>query len=232
MKFKDYKEATEFVKALARIKTVGSRQFIGLKLDSVPAWAPNQAGAKVEHKLDGTECEAVYLSYMEATDKQKEQALPAKLAGCKLERISGRLVDVRTCKDGTTQLLLTNGLRDGEGKVAFRGPNIDKGILCAISFDEGLGENVDDIIARVPDEMIAKLKAEKARLAGKKKPKAEVAEALTELDTELKPEPVKVEVKVTVEVTAPEVPALRVKRPSSIEVPSIDKPEEKKLKLK
>lgn len=174
MRYRTINEATEFVRALARVKTVGAREFLGVKMDSVPAWEAAD-GKAIEHKLDGAEVEAVYLSYLVADDKQKEQAKPAKLAGVKLERISGRLVDVRTCKDGTVQLLLTNGLRDGEGKVAFRGPNIDKGILCYLAIGEGLGESVDEIIARVPQDAIDRLKDGKAaQLAGKKgKAKAE-----------------------------------------------------------
>lgn len=230
MKFKDYKEATAFAKALAEAKAAGKRELLGVKFDSTPAWGTD----KTEHKLDGSEVEAVYLSYMEATDRQKFQATPAKLAGVKLERISGRLIDVRTCKDGTVQLLLSNGLRDGEGKIAFRGPNVDKGILCALSFGEGLGELVDEIIARVPDEMIAKLKATKAALAPKKGPKQSIKEAafidkasdmLVAKLLERKPE------------AEPEMAPVKAQRgPTIIDVPSVEPPagpsDETRLKLK
>ena len=162
MRYRTVKEATEFVRALARVKGVGAREFLGVKLDSVPAWEAAVTGP-IEHKLDGANIEVVYLSYLEATEKQKEQAMPAKLAGVKLERITGRLVDVRTCKDGTVQVLFTNGLRDGEGKVAFRGPNVDKGILCYLAIDEGIGESVEEILARVPQELVDKLKAGKGK---------------------------------------------------------------------
>jgi len=160
---------------------------------------------------------------MEATDRQKFQATPAKMAGIKLERISGRLIDVRTCKDGTVQLLMTNGLRDGEGKIAFRGPNVDKGILCALSFGEGLGELVDEIIARVPDAMIAKLRETKAALAPKKK------------GVDFKAVPLRVEA--PVEKPEPELPELsevKAKRgPTIIDVPSVEPPsDETRLKLK
>ena len=217
MKFKDYKEATEFAKALARVKTIGAREFLGVKMDSVPAWAPVD-GKQIEHKLDGSEVEAVYLSYMEATDRQKFQATPAKMAGVKLERISGRLIDVRTCKDGTVQLLMSNGLRDGEGKIAFRGPNVDKGILCALSIGEGLGELVDEIIARVPEEMITKLKATKAALAPKKK------------GVDFKAVPLRVEA--PAEKPEPELAQVKARRgPTIIDVPSVE-PGETRLKLK
>jgi hypothetical protein len=173
MRFRTVMEATSFVRALAEAKSAGKRELLGAKLDSVPAWE-SPDGKLVEHKLDGSEIEVVYLSYLPATDTQKRQATPAKLAGVKLERIAGRLVDVRKCKDGTVQVLFTNGLRDGEGKVAFRGPNVDKGILCYLAVGEGLGEPVDDIIARVPQDAIDRLRDGKMGKTTKaKKAKAE-----------------------------------------------------------
>lgn len=162
MRLRTYKEAMEFVKLLLKAKEEGKRELPSLaKLDSVPAWAGTSA-----HKLDGSEVEAVYLSYLPATDKQKKQADTARLAGVKLERISGRLIDVRKTKDGTVQVLFSNGLRNADGSIPFRGPNVDKGILAYLAIGEGLGEPVEDIVARVPNDLLEKLKAGKAR--GKK----------------------------------------------------------------
>lgn len=164
MRLRTYKEAMEFVKLLLAAKEGGKRELPSLaKLDSVPAWAGTSA-----HKLDGSEVEAVYLSYLPATDKQKKQAEPAKLAGVKLERISGRLIDVRKVKDGTVQVLFSNGLRNADGSIPFRGPNVDKGILCYLAVNEGLGEPVEDIIARVPKDLLDRLKAGKS--SSKKSP--------------------------------------------------------------
>lgn len=161
MRLRTYQEATAFVKALLEAKEQGKRELATVKLDSVPAWT----GKKTDKEWvpDGSEVEAVYLAYREATDTQKEQAKSAKLAGTRLERISGRLVDVRRCKDGTCQVLMTNGLRDGEGNVPFRGPNVDKGILVCLSINEGLGETVDEAISRVPAAMLDELKANKGK---------------------------------------------------------------------
>jgi hypothetical protein len=210
MRYRTVKEATEFVRALARVKSVGAREFLGVKLDSVPAWEAAGTGP-IEHKLDGAEIEAVYLSYREATDQQKEQAKPAKLAGIKLERIVGRLVDVRRCKDKTVQVLFTNGLRDGEGNIAFRGPNIDKGILCYLSVGEGLGESVDEIIARVPQVLIDRLRASKS--------KSSKTRVIDEAKEPLLPEMAK---------------AAKVSRGAAmIDVPSVEdsKPDKKRVKL-
>lgn len=162
MRLRTYKEAMEFVKLLLAAKEGGKRELPSLaKLDSVPAWSGTS-----EHKLDGSEVEAVYLSYLPATEKQKKEADTARLAGVKLERISGRLIDVRQVKDGTVQVLFSNGLRNADGSIPFRGPNVDKGILCYLAVNEGLGEPVEDIIARVPNDLLEKLKAGKAK--GKK----------------------------------------------------------------
>ena len=224
MRYRTFEEATAFVKMLCGEKLKGNRSLMTSKLDSVPAWGVG----KTEHKLDGSEIEAVYLSYMEATDNQKEQAKPAKLAGVKLERISGRLVDVRKCADGTVQVLFTNGLRNADGSIPFRGPNVDKGILAYLSVGEGLGEPVEDIIARVPQALIDKLKATKAKLAPKKKAKAKKEDEV--LKTVLAPvvEAAK-ESGVTLGELAP-VP----RGPVIIDVPSQDKPEpgEGRMKLK
>lgn len=207
MKLKNHTEATAFVKALLKMRKEGGgnvqgggRELPGLaKLDSIPAWNKE----KTPPKLDGSEIEAVYLSYLEATEEQKEQTLPARMAGCKLERISGRLVDVRECADGTCQVLFTNGLRDAGGAIPYRGPNVDKGILCALSIGEGLGENVDEILARVPQEMVEKLKAGKAAQAAKK-----VRTASVKVPAEA---PGDIEVEVTVKVSVPgNVPVIKV----------------------
>ena len=168
MRFRTVEEATSFVRALAEAKGTGKRELLGAKMDSVPAWV-SQDGKPIKHKLDGSEVEVVYLSYLQPTDKQKKQASPAKLAGVRLERISGRLIDVRSCKDGTTQVLFSNGLRDGGGLVAFRGPNIDKGILAYLSVNEGIGESIDEVIARIPQALIDQLKALKGKAPKRKK---------------------------------------------------------------
>jgi hypothetical protein len=216
MRLRTYVEATAFIKTMLKAKQDGKRAIPGLaSLDSVPAWSgvPKDPSAPA-WVPDGSEVDAVYLSYLPATDKQKEEAKPAKLAGVKLERITGRLVDVRTCLDGTVQVLFTSGLRDAEDKPAFRGPNVDKGILCALSIGEGLGESVDEIIARVPQEMIDKLKAGKEKT--KKKSKAET----------------KVDPGVTVKEEL--IAAVKINRgPTMIDVPSIEpKSDEVRLKLK
>lgn len=162
MRLRTHKEAMEFVKLILKAKQEGQRELPSLaKLDSVPAWSGTS-----EHKLDGSEVEAVYLSYLPATKKQKKQADTARLAGVRLERISGRLIDVRQCKDGTVQVLFSNGLRNADGAIPFRGPNVDKGILCYLAIGEGLGEPVDDIIARVPNDLLEKLKAGKRVSSG------------------------------------------------------------------
>lgn len=212
MRFRTYEEATAFVKALLKARQDGKREHMTARLDSVPAWSGvKKDPAAPEWVPDGSEVEAVYLSYMEADEKQKEEAKPAKLAGVKLERMSGRLVDVRLCKDGTCQLLLVSGLRDAAGKPAFRGPNVDKGILCYLAIGEGLGESVDEIIARVPanlKELLAKQKEE-----GKPKAKAKA-----------KAKPVSTE---PVQVTVP------VQRGATIiDVPSANPTEPGRMKLK
>lgn len=166
MRYRTVLEATSFITELLKAKAEGKREFLGAKLDSQPAWSGTS-----EHKLDGSEIEAVYLSYLPATDKQKKQAEPAKLAGVKLERISGRLIDVRKCADDTIQVLFSNGLRNADGSIPFRGPNVNKGILCYLSVNEGLGEPVDDILARVPADLLEQLRANKLALAAKPKRK-------------------------------------------------------------
>ena len=208
MRLRTYNEATAFVKELLKAKEAGQREYLTAKLDTIPAWSGKPKDDK-EWVPDGSEIEAVYLSYAEATDKQKEQAKPAKLAGVKLERISGRLVDVRRCKDGTCQVLFTNGLRDGQGSVPFRGPNIDKGILVCLSINEGLGETVDEAIARVPQAMIDKLRANKTA-------KSKKARTTSQKKEEQLPV------------------AVNVRRASTvIDVPSVDdKPGEGRLRLK
>lgn len=212
MKFRTYVEATSFIKAFQIVKEGGKREMLGVKLDSTPAW---EGASPILHALDGAEIDAVYLSYLIPTDEQKQAALPAKLAGVKLERITGRLVDVRKVKDGTVQVLFTNGLRDAEGEPAYRGPNVDKGILCALSIGEGLGESVDEIIARVPQEMIDRLRE------GKDKQRAAKG-----LPAKTRPEQIRVkvgegeEVTVTITVsrgaTVVDVPGVEDDKPASV----------------
>jgi len=219
MRFRTYEEATAFVKFLLDQKTEGVRAPMKatVKLDTLPAW--NGADAI----CDGSEIDAVYISYRPATDKQKQQAMPAKMAGVKLERITGRLVDVRKCKDGTVQVLFTNGLRDTDGKIPYRGPNIDKGILCALSINEGLGETVEEIIKRVPEDLLKKLREYKEKF---RVPKAKVAEPRMEVGT----------VGVELNIPKPELELAPVKAkrgPTIIDVPSIEPgTEENRLKLK
>jgi len=218
MRFRTQKEADEFIRGLLQAREAGKREFMTAKLDSIPAWSGTPKDPAKEWVPDGSEVEAVYLSYAPATDKQKEQAKPARLAGVKLERISGRLVDVRKCQDGTTQVLFTSGLRDGQGEVPFRGPNIDKGILCYLSVGEGLGEPVEDIIARVPQALLDKLKAGKEAKAKKTKVPATAREQVP-----------------AAAVVAPEPVMVRVKRANAIiDVPAArnDEPGESRLKLK
>jgi hypothetical protein len=105
----------------------------------------------------------VYIAYLDPTAEQVEAARPAKMAGVALQVIVGRLVDVRECSDGTVQVLFTNGLRDEGGDIPWRGPNVDKGILCALSVNEGLNETPEESIARVPEELKLRLKELKAR---------------------------------------------------------------------
>lgn len=174
MRFRTYEEATQFIKALLQAKEDGKRKYLTAKLDTIPAWTGTPKDPAKPWVPDGSEIEAVYLSYLKATEKAKKQASPAKLAGVRLERIAGRLVDIRQCKDGTVQVLFVSALRNGEGKPAFRGPNVDKGILAYLAVGEGLGEPVADIIARIPDVLIAKLKALKGKALRKVTKKAEV----------------------------------------------------------
>jgi len=189
MRLRTWTEATAFVKALLEAKEAGKRELATVKLDSIPAWSGKPKEAGKEWTPDGSEIEAIYLAYREATEEQKEQAKSAKLAGTRLERITGRLVDVRRCKDGTCQVLFTNGLRDGQGNVPFRGPNVDKGILVCLSINEGLGETVDEAIARVPADVVAKLKELKGK---KRKPLAVEVAAVKKMSEELMPEKVAV----------------------------------------
>lgn len=172
MRYRTHVESMSFVRELNKAKKAGQREFMGARLDSVPAWVPNADGSPIVHKLDGSPIEAVYVSYLPADEKQVKQAENAKLAGMKMERISGRLVDVRECKDGTIQVLVTNGLRSGDGKVPFRSFNIDKGILAAVGFNEGLVETEEEILARIPADLLEKLKANKLAIekARTKKP--------------------------------------------------------------
>ena len=206
MRFRTHAEATAFIKLLVTSKIAGVRGIPGMaELDSSPAWVTPQEGPN----LDGSDINAVYLSYMPASDRQKQEAMPAKLAGVKLEIIKGRLIDVRRCQDGTSQVLFTNGLRDADGKVAYRGPNVDKGILCALAVGEELGESVNEIVARVPQELIDKLQETKEAMADKSKAKAlEVATATLKDTTEIKQE-VKAEA-VTVTVTVSVTPGATV----------------------
>lgn len=221
MRFKDYKEATTFVKALLAAKESGKRELLTARLDSVPAWSGVPKDPDKQWVPDGSEIEAVYLSYKDADDRQKEQAKPAKLAGVKLERISGRLVDVRRCKDGTCQVLFTNGLRDGQGEVPFRGPNIDKGILVCLSIGEGLGESVDEAIARVPQEMIDKLKAGKVGKRAKAKSKKALQDNMNSI--------LKAELDKNSEEALPVVVSVR-RTKVSVDVPSVSDEVMRRLK--
>jgi hypothetical protein len=162
-----HREATKFIEQLmAELERrsvepydVRRKLAAGLvTLDSVKAWSGTS-----DHALDGTEAHAIYISYEKATDAQKEAAKPAKLAGVKLEEIHGRIIGLRRCKDGTIQVLFSNGLRDEQGNTPFRGPNIHKGILCALSFEEGLGVNVAEATEMVPEDELNKLRAVKDR---------------------------------------------------------------------
>lgn len=157
MQLLTYKEATQFVKGW--LKEEGREIYGGLvKFDSVPAWGK----AKVQHALDGSDIEAIYMSYQPADDKQKREAKPAKLSGLRTEVIKGKLIDVRRCKDGSVQVLFTNGTRLAETEgPAFRGPNVDKGILCALSVGEGLSISVEEAINRVPYKVMEDLRTRK-----------------------------------------------------------------------
>jgi hypothetical protein len=160
MRFRTYEEATAFIKGLLKAKEDGKRDFVTAKLDSVPQWAAK--GKTPEPKLDGSRIVAVYMAYRPPTERQKKAAKGAKYAGVDLQQIEGRLVDVRRVSDGTVQVLFTNGLRNEGEAIPWRGPNVDKGILCFLAVDEGLGEPIEDITKRVPEELVAKLKAMKA----------------------------------------------------------------------
>jgi hypothetical protein len=175
MRFRTKAEADEFFKQLLAAKEAGKREYLTARLDSVPQW---QGKGTPKPKLDGSDIELVYLSYLPATEKQKEQAEGAKLAGVKLERISGKLVDIRQCQDGTIQVLFTNGLRDGQGEIPWRSINTNKGILCYLAVNEGLGEPVEEIIARIPAEMLAALKAGKEAKLSRTKAKVKAAVAV------------------------------------------------------
>jgi len=198
MRFRTVEEAMAYVKGLMKAKDEGKREYLTGRLDEVPQWS--KEGKTPEPKLNGSEVDLVYLAYKLPTEKQKRQARPAKSAGVRLERITGRLVDVRTCKDGTVQVLFTNGLRDAEGNIPYRGPNVDKGILCALSINEGLGEKAEDIIARVPLELLAALETGKELQRGKGKqagrkvatPSAATVQAIKEQAKELDAVPVAV----------------------------------------
>jgi hypothetical protein len=218
MRFRTQKEATEFIKAMLKAKIDGRREYLTAKLDSIPAWSgiPKDPDAPAWIP-DGSEIEAVYLSYLPATEEQKEQAKPAKLAGVKLERISGRLVDVRMCADGTCQVLFVTAMRDAKGEPAFRGPNVDKGILCYLAVGEGLGEPVDDIIARVPKDLLDKLKAGKeAKVKGKKAKAKE-----PQLNSNIEPKPVRLKAEEPATVV-PEPPRkITLNRGVVIDVPLI-----------
>lgn len=162
MRFRTHEEAKAFVKALLAAKKAGQREFMTAKLDTVPQWTPGPDGKTPPPALNGSRITAVYLAYRKPTKHQEEAAASAKAAGMELQVIEGRLVDVREVdSDKTCQVLFTNGLRNEGGQVPFRGPNVDKGILCYLAVDEGIGEPVADIIARVPEELKAKLKAMK-----------------------------------------------------------------------
>lgn len=158
MRFRTHSEAKAFVKALLAAKVAGQREFMTAKLDTVPQW---QAGKTPPPALDGSRIVAVYMAYRKPTAAQKAAAEVAKVAGVELQVIDGRLVDVREVSDGTCQVLFTNGLRNEGGDVPWRGPNVDKGILCYLAVDEGLGEPVEDIIARVPQDLKDQLRAMK-----------------------------------------------------------------------
>ena len=159
MRFRTHAEATAFVKALLEAKGQGLRELMTADLDSVPQW--KEDGKTPPPALDGSRVTAVYMAYKKPTAKQIKEAEGVELAGIEKEVIEGRLVDVREVSDGTTQVLFTNGQRNANGKIPWRGPNVDKGILCYLAIDEGLGEPVADIIARVPQEMKDRLKAMK-----------------------------------------------------------------------
>jgi hypothetical protein len=158
MRTNKHEEATKMFEAMLTEAESGNRELLGgtVRLDSVPAWKGTS-----EHKLDGSMIHALYLAYRKATDDQKKQADSAKLSGLDLEELRGRVIDLRRCKDGTIQVLMTNGLRDGAGKPAFRSFNIHKGIVLAFAIDEGLGTTMNEAVSRAPEDEIAKLKAAK-----------------------------------------------------------------------
>lgn len=192
MRFRTHAEATQFVKALLAAKEGGARELMGARMDSVPQWVPGPDGKTPLPALDGALVEAVYISYLPATARQKEEAKGAKLSGLKLERISGRLVDVRQVSDGTCQVLLTNGLRNAGDKIPFRGPNVDKGILAAIGLNEGLVETDEEILARVPADLLERLRANKLAMAAKSRARTAVPAGQAELpldQTQAQPQP-------------------------------------------
>lgn len=231
MRFRTYEEATAFVKGLMKAKLEGKREFLGVKLDSIPAWTKTPKDPNKPWVPDGAEIEAVYLAYQEPTDDAKKAAEQTKKAGVALERISGRLVDVRVCSDDTVQVLFVTALRKEE-EAAFRGPNVDKGILCYLAIGEGLGEPVEDIIARVPQTLKDKLREMKKMSPAARKKARTQREA--ELKTKLSAAPAEEKEKLQTELKAVEVPAV-TRGTSIIDVPSqtdTDTDGESRFKLK
>jgi hypothetical protein len=127
--------------AAERDATKGESRFLlggTVKLDSVKAWDGHDAA------VDGSEVEVVYRAYREPTARQIEEAASAKAAGVDLQKIVGRVVDIKRKEDGSVLFLVTNGLRGTDGRVPYRALNVNKGHVFSVAIGEPIGMSADE----------------------------------------------------------------------------------------
>ena len=127
--------------AAERDATNGESRFLlggTVKLDSVKAWDGHDAA------VDGSEVEVVYRAYREPTAKQIVEAASAKAAGVDLQKIVGRVVDIKRKEDGSVLFLVTNGLRGTDGRVPYRALNVNKGHVFSVAIGEPIGMSADE----------------------------------------------------------------------------------------
>jgi hypothetical protein len=128
--------------AAERDATKGEARFLlggTVKLDSVKAWDGHDAA------VDGSDVEVVYRAYREPTAKQIQEAASAKAAGVDLQKIVGRVVDIKRKEDGSVLFLVTNGLRGTDGRVPYRALNVNKGHVYGVAIGEPLGMSAEEV---------------------------------------------------------------------------------------